>query len=110
MTITSNKIIINGYIGTNPEEVTTEKSSFIALSVGTSRGKTTDWHKVIVFSEGLATNVDVATLEKGDQVRIDGTLTYRKRVIKDGADKVIATVKEASVIASMVVLGKKKKQ
>ena len=104
MTNTSNYIQINGYLGTAPEKVTTDNSTFTSLSIGTSRGKTTDWHKVIVFrGQGLTTNCDIDSLEKGDLVRIDGILTYRKREIKDSEGNLITTVKEASIIASMVV-------
>lgn len=104
MTNTSNYVQLYGYLGNDPEEVTTEKSNFITFSLGTSKGRSTDWHKVIVFDGQAKKLYDNFKPKKGDQVRVDGTISYRKREIKDAQGNVITTVKEASIIAITLIV------
>ncbi len=109
MTKTINNISIYGYIGNISEKITTEKSSFHTMSVSTKRGKATDWHKVIIFDSNDVKVASGFELGVGDFVRIDGQLSYRDRPIKDANGNLVTTVKEASVIAS-IVFGLEQKQ
>ena len=79
------------------------------MSVSTKRGKATDWHKVIIFDSNDVKVASGFELGVGDFVRIDGQLSYRDRPIKDANGNLVTTVKEASVIAS-IVFGLEQKQ
>ena len=92
-----NKVILIGNLGRDPEIKSMPSGSSIAnLSIATSeswRDKTsgerkekTEWHRVVVFSEGLVRIVE-QYLKKGSKVYIEGQLETRKWQDKDGNDK-----------------------
>src|SRR5688572_29970687 len=92
-----NKVILVGNLGRDPEIRRTQDGRPIAqLSVATSenwRDKTTgerkektEWHRVVIFSEGLA-KVAEQYLKKGAKVYIEGALQTRKWTDKDGIEK-----------------------
>ena len=92
-----NKVILIGNLGRDPEIKSMPSGSSIAnLSIATSeswRDKTsgerkekTEWHRVVVFSEGLVRIVE-QYLKKGAKVYIEGQLETRKWQDKDGNDK-----------------------
>jgi single-strand DNA-binding protein len=83
-----NKVILVGNLGKDPEIRRTQDGRPIAqLSVATSetwrdkatgeRKEKTEWHRVVVFSEGLA-KVAEQYLKKGAKVYIEGQLQTRK--------------------------------
>jgi single-stranded DNA-binding protein len=109
MVNSQNYVQLYGILGNDPEEIETVKSNFTTFSLGTSARKSTDWHKVIVFGHEYE-RYSAFIPKKGDQVRVDGTISYRKREIKDTEGNVIATVKEASIIAIRVLGLVKKKR
>ncbi len=109
MTNTLNLVDLCGYLGNDPEEITTEKSNFITFSLGTANGKSTDWHKVIIFDGHARKQYNNFKPKKGDNVRICGTISYSNREIKDAQGNVIITVKEASIIVLSVLLLNRKK-
>jgi single-strand DNA-binding protein len=92
-----NKVILVGNLGAEPEVRTLPSGSkMVQLSVATSeswRDKTsgerkekTEWHRVVIFSEGLA-RVAEQYLHKGSKVYIEGALQTRKWQDQSGADK-----------------------
>jgi single-strand DNA-binding protein len=92
-----NKVILVGNLGRDPEIKQMPSGSSIAnLSVATSeswrdkasgeRKEKTEWHRVVVFSEGLVRIVE-QYLKKGSKVYIEGQLETRKWQDKDGNDK-----------------------
>ena len=92
-----NKVILVGNLGKDPEIRRTQDGRPIAnLSVATSeswRDKTTgerkektEWHRVVIFSEGLA-KIAEQYLKKGAKVYIEGQLQTRKYTDKDGNEK-----------------------
>ena len=92
-----NKVILVGNLGRDPEIRRTQDGRPIAqLSVATSenwRDKTTgerkektEWHRVVIFSEGLA-KIAEQYLKKGSKVYLEGALQTRKWQDKDGHDK-----------------------
>ena len=92
-----NKVILIGNLGRDPEIRHTQSGSKIAnLSLATSdswkdkntgeRREKTEWHRVVIFSEGLA-NIAEKYLKKGSKVYIEGALQTRKWTDKDGVDK-----------------------
>jgi single-strand DNA-binding protein len=92
-----NKVILVGNLGADPEIRRTQDGRPIAnLSVATSeswrdkntgeRKEKTEWHRVVIFSEGLC-KVAEQYLKKGSKVYIEGALQTRKWQDKDGKDK-----------------------
>ena len=92
-----NKVILVGNLGKDPEIRRTQDGRPIAnLSVATSeswRDKTTgerkektEWHRVVVFNEGLCKVIE-QYLKKGAKVYIEGQLQTRKWTDKDGVEK-----------------------
>jgi single-strand DNA-binding protein len=92
-----NKVILVGNLGADPEIRRTQDGRPIAnLRVATSetwrdkatgeRKEKTEWHRVVIFSEGLA-KVAEQYLKKGAKVYIEGALQTRKWQDKDGQDR-----------------------
>ncbi len=83
-----NKVILVGNLGANPEIKRTQDGRPIAnLSVATSenwkdkqtgeRRERTEWHRVVIFSEGLC-RIAENYLQKGSKVYLEGQLQTRK--------------------------------
>jgi single-strand DNA-binding protein len=83
-----NKVILVGNLGADPEVRRTQDGRpIVNLRVATSdtwRDKTTgerrektEWHRVVIFSEGLA-RVAEQYLKKGSKVYLEGSLQTRK--------------------------------
>lgn len=92
-----NKVILVGNLGADPEIKRTQDGKPIAnLSVATSntwrdkdsgeRKERTEWHRVVIFSEGLAKLAE-QYLKKGSKVYLEGALQTRKWQDKDGKDR-----------------------
>ena len=92
-----NKVILVGNLGKDPEIRRTQDGRPIAnLSVATSeswrdkatgeRKEKTEWHRVVIFSEGLA-RVAEQYLHKGSKVYLEGQLQTRKWQDQSGQDK-----------------------
>src|SRR6201995_2708349 len=92
-----NKVILVGNLGKDPEVRRTQDGRpIVQLSVATSenwrdkntgeRKEKTEWHRVVIFSEGLA-KVAEQYLKKGAKVYLEGQLQTRKWTDKDGQDR-----------------------
>lgn len=92
-----NKVILVGNLGRDPEvRHTQDGKPIVSLSIATSeswrdrnsgeRKEKTEWHRVVIFSEGLA-KVAEQYLKKGSTVYIEGQLQTRKYTDKDGVEK-----------------------
>jgi single-strand DNA-binding protein len=92
-----NKVILVGNLGADPEVRTLPSGNKVVnLSVATSdswrdknsgeRKEKTEWHRVVIFSEGLA-KVAEQYLRKGSKVYLEGALQTRKWQDQSGADK-----------------------
>ena len=92
-----NKVILVGNLGKDPEIRRTQDGRPIAnLSIATSetwrdknsgeRKEKTEWHRVVVFNEGLC-KVAEQYLKKGAKVYIEGALQTRKWTDQQGAEK-----------------------
>lgn len=110
-----NKVIIVGRLGADPEIRTTNSGDRIAnLRVATSetwkdrsgdRQERTEWHRVVVFSEGL---VELAEkyLRKGSEVYLEGKVQTRKYTDSAGVEKFSTEVVLPKFGGSMTLLGK----
>jgi single-strand DNA-binding protein len=92
-----NKIILVGNLGADPEIRYTQAGKKIAnMSLATSeswkdrqsgeRREKTEWHRVVIFSEGLA-NIAEQYLRKGSKVYVEGQLQTRKWQGNDGQER-----------------------
>lgn len=92
-----NKVILVGNVGKDPEIRATKSGSKIAnLSIATSenwkdkntqeRREKTEWHRVVVFNEGLIGVIE-NYIRKGSKVYLEGALQTRKWTDQSGAEK-----------------------
>jgi single-strand DNA-binding protein len=92
-----NRATLIGNLGKDPEIRRTQSGKPIAnLSVATTeswrdkstgeRKEKTEWHRVVIFSEGLA-KVAEQYLKKGSRVMIEGQIQTRKWTDQSGVDK-----------------------
>ena len=92
-----NKVILIGNLGADPEVRRTQDGRpIVNLRVATSdtwrdkatgeRREKTEWHRVVIFSEGLA-KIAEQYLKKGSKVYLEGALQTRKWQDKDGNDR-----------------------
>ena len=92
-----NKVILVGNLGADPEIRRTQDGRPIAnLRVATSeswrdrnsgeRRERTEWHRVVIFSEGLC-KVAEQYLRKGSKVYLEGQLQTRKWQDQSGQDR-----------------------
>ena len=92
-----NKVILIGNLGNDPEIRRTQDGRPIAnLSIATSdtwkdkntgeRREKTEWHRVVVFNEGLCRVIE-NYVKKGSKVYIEGQLQTRKWQDQSGADR-----------------------
>jgi single-strand DNA-binding protein len=92
-----NKVILVGNLGKDPEVRRTQDGRpIVNLTVATSetwrdkntgeRKEKTEWHRVVIFSEGLA-KVAEQYLKKGAKVYLEGQLQTRKWQDQQGQDK-----------------------
>jgi single-strand DNA-binding protein len=91
-----NKVILVGNLGRDPEVRQSQAGAKIVnFSIATSeswkdkntgeRREKTEWHRVVIFSEGLA-NIAEQYLRKGSKVYIEGSLQTREYE-KDGTKR-----------------------
>ncbi|SRR5579871_4077267 len=92
-----NKVILVGNLGADPEIRRTQDGRPIAhLRIATSetwrdkatgeRRERTEWHRVVIFNEGLA-KVAEQYLKKGSKVYVEGQLQTRKWQDQQGQDR-----------------------
>ena len=111
-----NKVLLIGRLGADPEIKQMVNGKRVArLSLATSqtwkdkstgeRKEKTEWHRVVVFNEGLV-NVVKQYLKKGAQVYIEGQLSTRKwKDEKSGQDKYSTEVIIQGYNSSLTMLG-----
>lgn len=115
-----NKVILIGNLGADPEIRRTQDGKPIAnLSIATSenwrdknsgeRKEKTEWHRVVIFSEGL-TKLAEQYLKKGAKVYIEGSLATRKWTDKDGKDRYATEVVLQGFNCAMTMLDGKPEQ
>ena len=92
-----NKVILIGNLGRDPDvRRMTSGEPVVNLSIATSeswrdkasgeRKERTEWHRVVIFNENLA-KVAEQYLRKGSKVYLEGQLSTRKYLDKDGVEK-----------------------
>ena len=114
-----NKVILVGSLGADPEvRHTQDGKAIVNLRVATSenwrdkatgeRREKTEWHRVVIFSEGLA-GVAQQYLKKGSKVYLEGQLQTRKWEDQQGQERYSTEVVLQGFGSSMVMLDGPKK-
>ena len=111
-----NKVLLIGRLGADPEiKQMVNGKSVARLSLATSQSwkdkntgekkEKTEWHRVVVFNEGLV-NVVQQYLKKGAQVYIEGQISTRKwKDEKSGQDKYSTEIVIQGYNSSLTMLG-----
>jgi single-strand DNA-binding protein len=110
-----NKVILVGNLGRDPEvKHSQDGNKIVTFNVATSetwkdksgeRQDRTEWHRVVIFSPGLA---DVAEkyLKKGSKVYVEGQIRTRKWTDASGVEKYSTEVVLSGFNAYMIMLDK----
>ena len=113
-----NKVQLIGRLGADPEIKQMVNGKNVArLSIATSqtwkdkssgeRKEKTDWHRVVIFNEGLV-NVVQQYLKKGANIYLEGQLSTRKwKDEKSGQDKYSTEIVLQGYNSSLTMLGGK---
>ena len=116
-----NKVQLIGRLGADPEiKQMVNGKSVARLSIATSqswkdkssgeRKEKTEWHRVVIFNEGLV-NVVQQYVKKGAQVYIEGQLTTRKwKDEKTGTDRYSTEIILQGFNSSFKILSSKNNQ
>ena len=116
-----NKVLLIGRLGADPEiKQMVNGKSVARMSLATSntwkdkntgeKKEKTEWHRVVIFNEGLVTVVQ-QYVKKGAQVYIEGQLVTRKwRDEKAGVDKYSTEVVLQGFNSSFKILSSKNSQ
>ena len=111
-----NKVLLIGRLGADPEiKQMVNGKSVARLSIATSQSwkdkntgekkEKTEWHRVVVFNEGLV-NIVQQYLKKGAQIYIEGQLTTRKwKDEKTGQDRYSTEIVLQGYNSSLTMLG-----
>ena len=111
-----NKVLLIGRLGADPEiKQMVNGKSVARLSIATSdtwkdkstgeKKEKTEWHRVVVFNEGLV-NVVQQYLKKGAQVYIEGQISTRKwKDEQSGQDKYSTEIVIQGYNSSLTMLG-----
>ena len=92
-----NKVMLIGNLGADPDMKQTQDGKKMALlSLATSESwkdkstgekkEKTDWHRIVIFNEGLAGIVE-SYLKKGSKIFVEGQLRTRKYTDANGVEK-----------------------
>jgi single-strand DNA-binding protein len=109
-----NKVILVGNLGADPEiRRTQDGRPIVNLRVATTdtwrdkgsgeRKERTEWHRVVIFSEGLA-KVAEQYLKKGSRVYLEGQLQTRKWQDQGGQDRYSTEIVLQNFNSQMVLL------
>ena len=111
-----NKVLLIGRLGADPEiKQMVNGKSVARLSLATSqswkdkntgeKNEKTEWHRVVVFNEGLV-NVVKQYLKKGAQVYVEGQISTRKwKDEQSGQDKYSTEILIQGYNSSITMLG-----
>ncbi len=111
---TVNKVLLLGRLGNDPEiRMSQEGNKIVRLSLATSeswkdkqtneRKEKTEWHRVVIFSQGLA---DIAEkyLKKGSKIFLEGQIQTRKFTDQAGIEKFTTEIVLQNFNSSLTML------
>lgn len=108
-----NKVTLVGNLGAEPEVRNSQDGNkIVSFTVATSetwkdksgeRQERTEWHRCVVFSQGLADVVE-RYLHKGSKVYVEGQLRTRKWQDASGVDKYTTEVVLSNFNSTLIML------
>ena len=111
-----NKVQLIGHLGNDPELRATQDGREIAsFSLATAeswkdkqgeRQSKTEWHKVVVFSQGLV-KVIKNYVKKGSKLYIEGQLQTRKWTDKEGVERYVTEIVMQNFNSNLIMLDSK---
>ncbi len=112
-----NKVILIGNLGKDPEIRTTSDGRELAnFSLATSeswkdkvtgeRKDKTEWHRIVVFNEGLV-RIIKSYVKKGSKLYIEGQLQTRKWVDNDNQERYTTEIVLQNYNSSLILLDTK---
>ena len=115
-----NKVILIGNLGADPEvRHTQDGRPIVNLRVATSdswrdkatgeRREKTEWHRVVIFNEGLA-RIAEQYLKKGSKVYLEGALQTRKWEDQSGQERYSTEVVLQGFNSSLTMLDGKQRE
>ena len=96
MTTSLNRVQLIGHLGADPEIRTTQKGHEVAsLRIATNESflkdgekqEHTEWHRVVIFGDGLITKVVKPYLGKGNRVFVEGSIRSNKYTDNEGVKR-----------------------
>lgn len=113
-----NKVILIGNVGRDPEIRSTNDGKEIAvLSLATSehwkdratgeRKEKTEWHRVVIFNDGLIGIIKSCGIKKGSRICVEGSLQTRKWVDQAGHEKYTTEIVLQNFNSSLILLDSK---
>lgn len=117
MALSLNKVTIIGNVGKDPEiRTTSDGKEITSLSIATSetwkdkvsgeKRERTEWHRVVVFNEGLVSVVK-NFVKKGSRIYVEGNLQTRKWLDNSGIEKFTTEVVLQNYGANLILLDSK---
>lgn len=111
-----NKAIIIGNLGRDPEvRATQDGREVVTLNIATSeswkdkatgeRKEKSEWHKVVIFNEGLC-KVAKQYTRKGTKVYVEGQIQTRKWTDKDGVERYSTEIVLQNFNGTLTILDK----
>jgi len=112
-----NKAIIVGFLGKDPEVRASQSGAKVAsLSIATSeswrdkatgeRKERTQWHRVVIFNEGLVKIVE-QYVHKGSRIYVEGSMQTRKWTDGQGIERYVTEVVLGPFGAQLTLLDKR---
>lgn len=112
-----NKAIILGHVGGDPQIRTAPNGARVAsFSVATTktwrdkttneRKQSTEWHRVVVFSEGLVKVLE-QFVHKGSKLYVEGEMRTRKWTDRAGVDRFTTEIVLADFVGQVVLLDRR---
>ena len=95
-----NKVILLGNLGSDPEIINSPSVKIAKFSLATSdnwkdkqgqKQSRTEWHRCVIF--GNLSDVVEKYLNKGDQVLVEGSVTYSQYELEDGSVRYSTDIK-----------------
>jgi single-strand DNA-binding protein len=106
-----NSVRLTGFLGADPEvKVISEKKKLVKIRIATNdsyrndkgeKVEETQWHNLVMW-DGIAT-VAENYLHKGSEISIEGKLSNRDYVDKDGVKRYVTEI----LVSELLLLGKK---
>ncbi len=109
-----NKVMLIGNVGNDPEIVEFQSGILASFSLATShswvdnktkeRKTNTDWHRIVVYGDGLVGIIKKINIRKGTKLFIEGKLVTRKWTDKEGNNRSTVEVVLQGYNCSLIVL------